>query len=86
MGYLVAGPGIEEFNVFCCRSDPNLVGLQMVNFDNLRIITKSWVKNVHKEKVPNHQVGWAEYPAVHLKEAILIPIVLLALVARCSVV
>ena len=73
------------FSSFFCKSGsrPILNGLQMFNFTNLRIVTKSCTKNVHKKKPPISRLGGgglAEYPAVHLKEAILIPIVLLPVI------
>ena len=87
MGNLAAGPGIEKFNFFCCWS----LSRWFANFNNLSITTKKLPSKSSPKKVSNHH-GWtggglAEYPAVHLKEAIQIPIVLLDLVElQCYIV
>ena len=72
--------------------NPNLDGLQMFNFNHIRIVTSK--RCPQKKKPPITRLvggglggGPAEYPAVHLKEAILIPIVLPALAAlHCYIV
>ena len=58
---------------------------------NVDLIPIQIVNKCPKENAPNHQEIWGgpggglpEYPGFHLKEAILVPIVLLAVVQYCT--